>query len=278
MNSKFIPLSCIVAVLVAIFIWLYHMGEKPKMASMVEGSSSNAHTVENTLEPSVDMPPANTNISESLPTGQTALPANNIAAEQKARATIEAQNIPFDFYGKAIDQDSNALPDVNFDIWARHWDPDSTAPIHLTRKTDSNGKFDIHGITGDAFDIRSVGKEGYELEPGQLGFGAVGGSIESPIIFKMWSTNIHEQLITGGNKFHIVPDGRLYVIDLAKGTIAETGDGDLKVWVKRPAQITYGKRYDWSCEMDVVNGGLLAAADASMYLAPTDGYTPTFKF
>jgi len=35
----------------------------------------------------------------------------------------------------------------------------------------------------------------------------------------MWSTNVHEQLITGGKSFHIEPDGRPYVIDLAKGTL-----------------------------------------------------------
>jgi hypothetical protein len=96
----------------------------------------------------------------------------------------------------------------------------------------------------------------------------------------MWSTNIHEQLITGEKKFHIVPDGRAYFINLTDGTISESGEGDLKVWVKRPDQIAYGKRYDWSCEMDAINGGFLQETDAnsSMYSAPADGYVSLFQF
>jgi hypothetical protein len=170
-------------------------------------------------------------------------------------------------------------------VKVRHWTVIVPAPfgasggmIHVQLETDSGGLFEIRGVTGDGFDVESITKEGYELEPSQRTYGATGGSLAEPVIFKMWSTDIHEKLITGGKSFHIVPDGRPYVIDLTKGTIAESGDGDLKVWVKRPEQITYGKRYDWSCEMDVINGGLLAASDSSMYFAPTDGYAPSFQF
>jgi hypothetical protein len=106
----------------------------------------------------------------------------------------------------------------------------------------------------------------------------VGGSIESPVVFKMWSTNVHEQLITGGQSFHIVPDGRPYVIDLAKGTIAESGDGDLKVWIKYAAEVVRGQTYDWSCEIDAINGGLLEEPlGTAMYVAPAEGYIPVFQ-
>lgn len=201
------------------------------------------------------------------------------------KKAIEEMNTPIDFYGKVIDQDSNPIPNVKVLARVRHWNarfPTETGPaarfIAIEKSTDSSGSFQINGEAGDGFGIVIDPQNGYELEPMQHSFGAVGGSFEAPVVFKMWSTNVHEQLITGGQSFHIVPDGRPYLIDLTKGTIAESGDGDLKVWVKRPEQITYGKRYDWSCEMDVLNGGLLAAADSSMYQAPADGYTPSFQF
>ena len=73
----------------------------------------------------------------------------------------------------------------------------------------------------------------------------------------MWNTNIHEQLITGHKSFDIVPDGRPCVIDLAKGTIAESGAGGLRAWIKCPAQMADGQMYDWSCEVDAISGGLL---------------------
>ena len=276
---------CAVAVLGVALLWLLRSGEKPKLASVAEAPDTNAPAVGNATQPGVGARQADANVSAPT-SGERATPETVDAItpeekEAKVRAEIEAQNVPFDFYGRVIDQDTNALSGVSLDIWARHWDVNSTAPIHLTRKTDKDGRFDIHGITGDGFDIKSVGKDGYETEPyAQLGFSAADGSLESPVIFRMWSTNIHEQLITGGKKFPITPDGRVYVIDLAKGTIAESGDGNLRVWVKRPDQITSGKRYDWSCEADVINGGLLAETDAtsSMYLAPADGYTSSFNF
>jgi len=85
-------------------------------------------------------------------------------------------------------------------------------------------------------------------------------------------------LITGEKKFQIVPDGRPYFINLTDGTIAESGTGDLKVWIKYPAQVTRGQLYDWSCEIDAVNGGLLEQPlGTAMYQAPAAGYTPSFQ-
>jgi hypothetical protein len=74
------------------------------------------------------------------------------------------------------------------------------------------------------------GQPCYELEPNRPhGFGTFSGSLTTPVIFKMWSTNIHQQLIGRDTKFQIVPDGRSYFINLTDGTIAESGRGDLKV-------------------------------------------------
>lgn len=153
--------------------------------------------------------------------------------------------------------------------------------IQIERTSDASGRITISGATGKGLDIESVQKSGYELEPNApRSYGVASGSYGNPVIFKMWNTNVHEQLITGERKFSIVPDGRPYVIELTKGTMSETGAGNLKVWVKRPAQVTLGERYDWSCEVDAINGGLLQETDSSssMYSAPTDGYVPTFQF
>jgi hypothetical protein len=94
----------------------------------------------------------------------------------------------------------------------------------------------------------------------------------------MWSTNVHEQLITAQKSFRIVPDGRPYFINLTDGTIAESGAGDLKVWIKYTNQVVHGQLYDWSAEIDVVNGGLLGEPlGSAMYEAPSVGYTPSFQ-
>ncbi len=225
-------------------------------------------------------PPAITTPASPKPSA-----ANSIGIAEVTAKFVEGKNVPVEFYGLVIDQNSNALAGVDVKVTVQQLTAPNPAAMELganevpfERITGPDGRFEINGLKGDSLDLASIQKDGYEVEPTKRGFGPSSGSLEQPVVFKMWSTNVHEQLITGGKSFHIEPDGRPYVIDLAKGTIAESGDGDLKVWVKRPEQITYGKRYDWSCEMDVLNGGLLAAADSSMYLAPADGYTPSFQF
>ena len=45
------------------------------------------------------------------------------------------------------------------------------------------------------FDIESMSKEGYELEMTQRGYGAVGGSQASPVLFRLWRNDIKEPLI-----------------------------------------------------------------------------------
>jgi hypothetical protein len=151
--------------------------------------------------------------------------------------------------------------------------------VHLERNSDANGRFEIHGETGEGFDVELVQKAGYDLEPGHRSYGATGGSFEQPVIFKMWSTNIHEHLISGDNKFQIVPDGRSYFINLTDDTISESGEGDLKVWIQYTNQIVRSQLYDWSAGIEVINGGLLEESLGSpMYEAATDGYVPAFHF
>ena len=152
--------------------------------------------------------------------------------------------------------------------------------------SDANGKFSILNASGDDLTIK-IQKTGYELEPNDKARiwlshirKVCPPTQNNPIVFKMWKTNIHKQLIIGEKRFQVVPDGRPYIIDLMRGTIAESGEGDLKVWVKRPDSIVFGQRYDWSCEMDVVNGGLLEENNrySSMFSAPADGYVDIFQF
>jgi len=206
--------------------------------------------------------------------------------------SLEAKNAPIEFYGKVIDQDSNALAGAKIKIGIRH----RTVPlpfevgskeISLEQTSDAAGRFEFHGATGDGFGIGII-KDGYELEPNRYGFGPIAGSFENPELFKMWSTNVHEQLITGDKSFEVVPDGRSYFINLTDGTISEHGGGDLKVWIQYTNQVAQGQLYDWSAGIGVVNGGLSEVPQAvmnsgflpdppfAMYSAPTDSYIPSF--
>jgi len=105
----------------------------------------------------------------------------------------------------------------------------------------------------------------------------------------MWSTNIHETLITGNKSFEILPDGKPHFINLTDGTISEQEGGDLKVWIRYTNQVVRGQLYDWSAGIEVIKGGLLEVPQAAMnsgfideftipmFVAPENGYIPSFQ-
>jgi len=208
---------------------------------------------------------------------------NKAKARQEAIGkAMESGNVPIDFYGQTVDQNGNPLAGVRIGIMVRHWTAslDGTA-VRADRTSDANGFFDIHDITGDGFDLESMNKEGYELEPMRRGFGSSGGAPGNPVIFRLWRNDLKEPLMTGRTALHLIPDGRTYSIDITNGIITDgiQGRGDLALWVKRPEKITRGSRYDWSCDMQVINGGLLEDEDdEAMYFAPTTGYSNSFHF
>ncbi|PWU13490.1 MAG: hypothetical protein C5B50_19215 [Verrucomicrobia bacterium] len=199
---------------------------------------------------------------------------------------LEQRNVPIDFCGRVIDQDTNALAAVAIKISIRHWPtagvlaPGVSEEIHLDRLTDSDGRFEVHGETGDALSVLSLEKQAYELTPTTPHhYPSSSGTVENPVLFKMWSTNIQEHLVTLDKSFRILTDGRPYFINLVAGTIAESGEGDLRVFIKYPMQVVRGATNDWSCRIDGVTCGILEQSDGSdpMYLAPTQGYVSSFE-
>jgi hypothetical protein len=204
----------------------------------------------------------------------------------KLQRGLAKQNVPVKFYGQVTDQNGRPLSGAIVLSRVRHWSltveySNFGRPVYFKAETDSDGRFFIHGISGDVLGIESIKKDGYELEPSRHGFNPSSGSLTNPVIFRMWPTDLHYQLITGHRSFHIVPDGRPYVVDLTKGTLAEQGAGDLKLWIKRPDVVEPGQDYDWSSEIDAINGGGLfeeTNTTSSMYLAPQEGFAPKFRF
>ncbi len=193
------------------------------------------------------------------------------------------RNIAVDFHGKTVDQDGRVLPGVQIKFKVTHYlsaMQGMSIPVNLL--SDANGLFDIHdaAVSGSGIDIGSMTKEGYTLEPMTKSFGPIGGAVEKPIVFRFWRNDIKEPLITGEKSFHIIPSGNPYVIDLSNGTIAESGTGDLSVWIKYATEVVPGQTYDWLSEIDAINGGLLEEPDLSsaMYEAPTTGYAGAFKY
>lgn len=191
-----------------------------------------------------------------------------------------------------LDQNDTPLDGVKVKAGIRRWQFNmlsSPKGIFTIREAISgaDGRFEIKGEEGDVLTIEAMEKSEYEPEPTALrSFGYnisqnITPDPDSPVLLRMWKSGAKEALISGDKAFHLVPDGRIYTIDLLKGTITESdkADGDLRIRIKRPLEITFGQRYDWSCAVEAINGGLLEETDiySSMYMAPPDGYSTGFE-
>jgi hypothetical protein len=273
----------LVAVILTVAYWLRPV----KQTATPEQPQATARSTNKTVAANVNVAnqgtPGVASSANSTPPVPRPSAANNIGT--LITKFVEGNNVPINFFGQIVDQDSNSLAgvDVKFGIQQLTApDPASmelgSKEISFERITGPDGRFEINGMKGESLDLKSIYKDGYEVEPTKRGFGPADGSSENPVIFKMWSTNIHEQLIRGQKSFHIIPDGRPYFINLTDDTISESGQGDLKVWIQYTNQVVHGQLYDWSAEIDVVNGGLLEEPlGSAMYQAPADGYVPAFQ-
>jgi len=194
-------------------------------ANSASAESNNVNQVVSNQQP-ISMPPANSSTTSD-------------AVQQFVQTANSNYHKPIAFYGQVIDQDSNPISNVKVKVLITQEQmstplasanyPISNNIVHLEKETTADGRFEISGEWGSSLEIDSIDRDGYQVEPTPRSHGNLEGTFNSPVIFKMWSTNIHEQFITGSKSFQIVPDGRPYFINLTDGTVAESGSGDLKV-------------------------------------------------
>ena len=281
----------VVAVVVAILLALRQTHHTPAPDVSEDNPTPQTQTSSQT---NAALRAANTPTQSAQPTGQPAVaPAQNPfntappTPEQRAetlRQALEQKNVPIDFYGRVIDQDSNSVSGASVKVYIRHWkltDDAVSEPIRTDKITDADGRFEIHGVTGDAVDIEAMQKPGYELSPKfSHSAGPASGSADNPVVYQMWKTGEKAQLVSGNKFWGIVPDGRPYTIDLLLGTKSESGtaSGDLRVAVSRPPNVSRKDLYDWSFKITPIDGGILETTDEFMYQAPDNGYAPEYEF
>lgn len=231
----------------------------------------------------------------SIAADKISIPPLEAATNERVRqmeASVEAKNIPVNFWGRVVDQDGSPLSKVRVVVSVRQWfvtpllDFSARFPETET-STDASGNFHILGGHGDSLTIRVLSKEHYEIEPMALrsfGFNVstnITPDPSNPVLFRMWRNDQKEDLVTGAKFPTVIPDGKVHTLNVLTGTVDPTdGIGDLRFWIKRTEGVKFGVRHDWSCGIEVVGGGLVEEKEpaASMYLAPTNGYSERFQF
>jgi hypothetical protein len=154
-------------------------------------------------------------------------------------------------------------------------------------RTDAAGRFELSNANGDVLKIEAVEKSGYEPEPKALrGFGFNNAQRHTPdqnnpIVVRMWKSDLKTHLVSGDKRCSLIPDGRVYTLDLLRGALSEgTGvEGDLRVAIRRTENAAWGQHFAWSLELHPVQGGLLEEHDSTsaMFRAPGTGYSNVFR-
>lgn len=284
MKNKFLKIIFLV-VTVGLVIWFW---PTPKQHS---SDTQNETQAIQSGKPSVNIPPTNgtTSVAQAASIiGNTAQQRiSDIENTNLVIHLIEGENSPITFFGKVIDQNGDPVSGVKATATIRQWYVKSPVTlaygarfIPVEKESDSSGRFEINGKTGDSFGIEFTPKDGYSLSPTtSRGYGTSSGSFENPVIIKMWKEGTKEPLIGGSHVFGI-DSGKIYTLDLLEGKKIEGETvGDLRVSITRPNDINSREKFSWSFSIEVIGGGLVEAPpdDEFMYLAPELGYQPKFE-
>lgn len=278
------------ALLLGGFLW--NRDQRPKPANGIETTDQGQGEI-----PSHPDDPTTQASPQNAALGQRASPKTNppTPIEKRLQQLADApnyMNVPISFYGRVIDQDQNPLPGVRVVVSLRQWTYISGPGLNTRHPkteliTDVAGRFEFSNGGGDSLSIEALEKEGYEPEPKALrSFGYTTSDPlrpdpNNPIVFHMWKAETKAQLVTGSKRFSLVPDGRTYTIDLLAGAITESVDaeGDLRVSLRRPETAAWGQRYDWTLDVQAINGGLVEETNgiSAMFRAPEDGYASKWR-
>lgn len=223
------------------------------------------------------LPVAATSAPNPTPNYEAAYEAGQQKMEEARQSALEEWRTPIEFYGKVVDEGSNAVPEAEVDFEANDTSVAGTSVYHT--KSDAAGLFSISGIEGAVMGVK-VSKEGYySCEPVGLTFWYapsrqnINPDVFNPVVFHLKKKGVADRLIRFSRDFVVPRDGSAVEVSLTTGQAVPSGQGDLRVrcWTddagKRP-----GQSYDWKCEITVPGGGLLPRVGSLDFQAPLNGY------
>jgi hypothetical protein len=210
------------------------------------------------------------------------------------------QNATINFYGKVVDQDGKPLEGakVDIDLIVGEWKTLPTAQKQpfvqlqtdkITEQTAADGTFTLRLLTGHGIEIKSIAKEGYDSAKHIKKSYYYSATAEpfradsnNPVVFVLWDQKRKIQLITKDKNYEIIPDGRLYAINLKTRHVAEAtnDDGDLQFQMTRPKGVGTAGKFAWSFSVEPRHGILIAPIDQdyfTMCFPLNDGYTNKFQ-
>jgi hypothetical protein len=195
----------------------------------------------------------------------------------------EEWRTPIEFYGKVVDENTNAVADADVHFVWTDLSPKGNSDKQTT--SDGNGLFSLRNEAGKHLMVQ-VSKQGYySYQPFGAAFFYAGENqnfvpdAANPVVFRLKKKGVAEPLVhvqspMGGSKgFRIPKNGAAVEISLTSGKTVSAGQGDFRVqcWTDNQGKAS-GEKYDWKCQITVPNGGLVQSTEDLDFQAPSDGY------
>jgi len=195
---------------------------------------------------------------------------------------LAAWQTPIEFYGKAVDENSNALAGAKVTFqWTEI--PAEDGNRSTTTESDAEGLFSLQSQRGPSLEVW-VAKEGYYApHRGQWGFkyGPFGNpdfspDPQNPVIFRLRKKGQGVELITSENGIRtslavrVPKDNTPVRVDFFQKKASASGQ--LEVSQDKPP---WREASEWSFRMSIQDGGLVENQDEFQFQAPDANYQPT---
>lgn len=226
---------------------------------------------------------------------QPTRPTTDRANPRKIFEAIEATNVPINFWGKVVDQDSQALSGVRveYDYSIEHGNLLGVAWSDQERRTgealtNGDGLFSIQGLRGHAlsllafkhpeYQFRSKGAVSFDFY-GSTASGKFAPNQSKPVAFTMVRKDRLEPLVHSKGGLRVRADGTPERWNLWEGEADP--NGELMVILRREPGVLQrpGQPAKWSADLQIVSGGIIEASwDEDVRRAPEAGYVDSIPY
>jgi hypothetical protein len=217
------------------------------------------------------------------------MPTNNELAESIAKTNpyagrvIEAWQVPIEFYGKVVDENSNPVAQAQISF---HWmeAPDKGGSRSSNETSDAEGLFSLHDAKGPSLSV-NVSKDGYYTSrAASNGFTYLNGLFQpdsqNPVVFVLRQKRQGAQLLTSENgprqslAIRVPKDDTPVRVDLFQKQVSQSGQ--LEISQNKPSSSQIAT--NWSFRLSIPSGGFVENYDEFQFEAPDTNYSSTVNY
>lgn len=276
--------SLLIAVVITLLLLLVGLLWKRPMRSASDSMAGTNTSPSVQLQDSNTATPGASSVASGRNSSDEAVKANNLA-DGRIEDVINSWKVPITFYGTVMDESGKPVSGAQVKF---SWnDLSQKGNAEQRAVSGSDGSFSIREIQGKTLFVY-VEKDGYYTPRAE--FGRIFEYAETsdphfhrpdssqPVVFYLRKRGMGEELVTGQKLFGVKADGTPCYLNLRAGTksLSNTAEWDVAVRIVR-SNGDNGRKFDWSVEFQVPQGGIIETEEEFPFLAPETGYKESWE-